>query len=92
MDRQELARVPELLLRAKRGEARLADDVVKERGDASQLDVRRLAELTEVREAAVDLLRILVLLAQNIVGAYGVRRERLSTHYRVDKTCTDLVG
>ena len=92
MDRQELARVPELLLRAKRGEAWLADDVVDERGDAPQLDVRRLAKLTEVREAAVDLLRILVLLAQNIVGAYRMRRERLSTPHRVGKTCTDLVG
>ena len=63
-------RVPKLLLRAKRGEAGLSDDVVDERGDASQLNVRRLAKLTEVRKAAVDLLGVLVRFAPHVVRTW----------------------
>ena len=59
--------LPQLLLRPERREGRLVDHVVDEGRNASQPDVARLAELTRVRDAAVEFFGVLVAFAEDVV-------------------------
>lgn len=61
--------IPQLFLCPERGETRLPDHVVDERGDAAQTDAGRFTDLAEVREAVVHLFGVLVLLPEDKAGA-----------------------